>query len=215
MIFTNILDLSGIGKMLNNFIVKPLFENLTHNFIEQIIFSTASSLLSGGIASAMGGSPDYTAINNSTQDAVDTLQSQFDYLTKPGGGFEQGEVMMKKVQDDTMNKVFTQYSSQLDKQIEQGNNLIASTGFAGSGIASKKVSDMTNNVISAYNSAAMTQSVKNEKEQQDFNIEKYNTLATMEKEMNQLLGNYASATGQTFSASGGISGLSEYQEGLL
>ena len=141
MIFTNILDLSGIGKMFNNFIVKPLFDNLTHNFIEQIILSTASSLLTGGISSLMGGSPDYTAINNSTSDAVETLQGQFDYLTKPGGGFDQGEDMMKKVQDDTMSKVFTQYSSALDKQIDQGNNLIASTGFSGSGIATKKVND--------------------------------------------------------------------------
>ena len=212
MLFDRIMDFTGMGKVLDNFIVKPLFANLVKPFIEAVI----GSLLSSGITAAFAEDPAYTAITTATADSIETLQGQFDFLTKPGGGFEQAESLMQKVQDDTMAQVYNQYSAKLEDQIAQGNNLIASTGFAGSGIAQQKANDMSNRVIGAYSDAAKTQSVKAFKESREFEIDKYNTLGQMEKEMNQLLGNYASTTGQTYSqGAGGISGLSTYQEGLL
>ena len=70
MLFDRIMDFTGIGKVLDNFIVKPLFANLVQPFIEAII----GSLLSSGISAAMAEDPDYTAIRTATADSVETLQ---------------------------------------------------------------------------------------------------------------------------------------------
>ena len=178
-----------------------------------IIGQIAGMFLSEAMGNFFEEEPDLSAINNSTEASITHLQDSFDYLTKVGGGFDQKETIIEKKHEDKVKGVTTKFSNALSKTMDEGKQLIASTGFQGSGVAENKVDDMLETITSNYVSAQDTSLVAIEAEKHEFDISKYNTLSQLEKEMNQILGTYASTTGKTYETQG-LAGLGSAMDQL-
>ena len=174
-----------------------------------------SALLGQGLNKLFEEEMDWSALNEQTTNVIGSLQKTFDTLTAPGGGFDTKEALITKPQDAELDKTNMKYSTVAKKAAGEGKALIASTGFAKSGVAENKVTDTYSNISEEYASTMSDVSLKHETQDYEFDMQKFETLAELEKEMNQILGQYAGTTGQRFGGQRAIEGLDTAMGGLI
>ena len=182
--------------------------------IQQIIGGMASAGMSYLMSDALGEEPDYSAITASTGDAISDLQGTYNYLTKSGGGFEQKAKVMGATQESEIGDIINKFQTELGKQHDKGQQLIGSLGFSGAGIAEKSIQKDISDTADLYRSTAASTAAKHQEEQYDFRMDKFEVLSQIQKEMNEILGTYASTTGKQYHIQD-ISGLNDYRQGLL
>ena len=150
---------------------------------------------------------DWSGLTEQTGNVIGSLQKTFDYLTGPDGGFAQKEKLIDLTQDLDIDQVNQKFKNVAGKAVDQGEALIASTGFAQSGVAENKVSQMYTNIQEDYTAKMDATGVKHEMQDYEFDMSKFETLAELEKEMNQILGTYVGTTGERFGGQRQIEGL--------
>lgn len=178
-----------------------------------------ASIVSGGLQ-MIGGylsqdeEPDYTALTETVGMSLMDLQETFDFLTRPGGTFEQKGELIDYSQDVEIGANRTAYETKVETGVSKAKQLEVSTGFKKSGIAKKAGTKVVEDIYSDYSTTVGALGAKHDMEDYEFRMQKYETLQSIEREMRTILADYAGTTGASYDISDFESMLEDYQSGL-
>ena len=158
--------------------------------------STGTSMM---MQSACAEKPDWTALENQNTESIGMLEDQLKNLVGPGGQFEKKGDVIEKGRNIATTTQLHEGSVNVKNTIRENKNLVNNLGFASSGTLDASLNDKLTDINNSVNDKFSQINFATEKQWNDLEEQRFQTVGAMEREMNSILAQYAGTTGDAYS----------------